>query len=39
MALFTDVVKHLAMLNVSLRGQNKLVNNLRQIVFNFQNKL
>ncbi|KAE9528837.1 hypothetical protein AGLY_012412 [Aphis glycines] len=36
---FTDIMQHLSILNVSLRGQNKLVIDLVQKVFSFQNKL
>lgn len=32
-------MQHLSILNVSIRGQNKLVNDLGQKVFSFQNKL
>ncbi|XP_025196828.1 general transcription factor II-I repeat domain-containing protein 2B-like [Melanaphis sacchari] len=39
LAFFTDIMQHLSTLNVSLQGQNKLVNDLAQKVFSFQNKL
>lgn len=39
MSFFTDVVHHLATLNMSLQGQNKFINNLVQDIFSFQNKL
>ncbi|XP_060836051.1 general transcription factor II-I repeat domain-containing protein 2B-like [Rhopalosiphum padi] len=39
LAFFTDIMQHLSTLNVSLQGQNKLVNDLGQKVFSFQNKL
>lgn len=32
-------MQHLAMLNLSLQGRNKLVSDLGQKVFNFKNKL
>ncbi|KAL4126266.1 hypothetical protein QTP88_010491 [Uroleucon formosanum] len=39
MSFCTDVVNHLATLNVSLQGKNKFINNLVQDIFSFQNKL
>ncbi|XP_060861778.1 general transcription factor II-I repeat domain-containing protein 2-like [Metopolophium dirhodum] len=39
LAFFTDIMQHLSTLNVSLQGRNKLVNDLGQKVFSFQNKL
>ncbi|XP_025416544.1 general transcription factor II-I repeat domain-containing protein 2-like [Sipha flava] len=39
MSFCTDVVHHLATLNMSLQGKNKFKNNLVQDIFSFQNKL
>lgn len=39
MAFFTDIVKHLQSLNLSLQGHNKLICDLAQSVFSFHNKL
>ena len=39
MSFCTDVVHHLATLNMSLQGKNKFINNLVQDIFSFQNKL
>jgi hypothetical protein len=39
MRTFTVITNKKKMLNVSLQGQNKLVSDLGQIVFSFQNKL
>jgi len=39
MSFCTDVMHHLATLNMSLQGKNKFINNLVQDIFSFQNKL
>jgi len=35
----SDIVHHLATLNMSLQGKNKFINNLVQDIFSFQNKI
>ena len=39
MMFLTDIMKHLQILNLALHGTEKIISNLAQTVFSFQNKI